>query len=523
MMSVPPQDPASCPAARLRGKKKQLNAISQNPPKPPRPQNPRTASPHRRPVLVPFPGRPRRRSPGRDDEPTIKSATPKAAPATKAADQADAPGRAGGRPVQVLGRLLQGQRRGESPAGGLPDGRGADPGARTFDHAEAAIKGYLKYHGKQAEPWMYEWLVKAIEAREGDRAGAQDDARASRPSWPSGPEPERPGPGGRHAGGPQVLRAGRRSPASRPNIGELVDLAAEKVPANADPADDVDQPGDPRQGPEADGRRRRAAALAGLARHRRQDPPRRQGAGQGPGQGPPRRRPDRRGRRPAGPARRIRGPRPLRPADLDRRGRHRPVRRRAARGDRRVPEPPDRLRRGDRQERLRQAPRGGLRLPPGVRRRLHDHASRRSYNDPAKPVTEATLEVIPTRGPPRRSGRPTRSTSTKPDPGRRPARPAAGGRTSCRSSPRPSVRPVAGREAPARTPAPTPRRKAAPSPAAGPSCRSAEPIGADPATRPTSWKAGGFALYSSGRAASSPIRDQEGVLPCRPASPGSDG
>ena len=47
-------------------------------------------------------------------------------------------------------------------------------------------------------------------------------------------------------------------------------------------------------------------------------------------------------------------------------------------GDRRVPESPDRLRRGDRQERLRDPPRGGLRLPPGLRRRLHDPRSRRS-------------------------------------------------------------------------------------------------------------------------------------------------
>ncbi len=37
--------------------------------------------------------------------------------------------------------------------------------AKQFDQVEAVIKKYLFYQGKNAEPWMYEILVKAIEAR----------------------------------------------------------------------------------------------------------------------------------------------------------------------------------------------------------------------------------------------------------------------------------------------------------------------------------------------------------------------
>ncbi len=58
---------------------------------------------------------------------------------------------------------------------------------KRYDHAEAAIKGYLKHHGKDAQPWMYEWLVACIDARKGDgpwqrlkaheRQGRQADAR----------------------------------------------------------------------------------------------------------------------------------------------------------------------------------------------------------------------------------------------------------------------------------------------------------------------------------------------------------
>ncbi len=57
---------------------------------------------------------------------------------------------------------------------------------------------------------------------------------------------------------------------------------------------------------------------------------------------------------------------------LGRRRRARPDGRRASRRDREVRGPAHRLRRLDHQGRLRQASRGGLRLPPRLRRRLHD-------------------------------------------------------------------------------------------------------------------------------------------------------
>ena len=106
--------------------------------------------------------------------------------------------------------------------------------SKNFAHVEAALKGYLKYHGKQAEPWMYEWLVKAIEERKGSDAELKTTLGfaafvAKRTKNPN-----------------DLVRVADMlvvrkfygtvgQPGYETNIGELVDMAAEKVPANMIP------------------------------------------------------------------------------------------------------------------------------------------------------------------------------------------------------------------------------------------------------------------------------------------------
>ncbi len=106
--------------------------------------------------------------------------------------------------------------------------------AKSYGHAEAALKGYLRYHGKQAEPWMYVWLVKSIEARKGSDAEVKTAIGfaallAKRTRNPT-----------------DLIRVADMmvirnfygtvgDPKFETNIGELVDMAAEKVPTNAYP------------------------------------------------------------------------------------------------------------------------------------------------------------------------------------------------------------------------------------------------------------------------------------------------
>ena len=239
-----------------------------------------------------------------------------------------------------------------------------------------------------------------------------------------------------------------------------------------DPADDVDQPGrsttrTPKRMADA------AEACSSLGWPGLDDKVRREVKDQveGPGEVAPRRRPGRRGRRPPGQPARLRGPRPLHQADLGRRGRPRPHRRRALRRHHGLPEPPERLRRGDPQERLRDPPRGGLRLPPRLRRRLHDpgrddlqrRGQARHRGDPGghHPRGDA----------PRRQGRRTGSTSPKPTPivvkltgGRRkmvlPYIAAAGAGRPSPTKPKAQARPGPAPEA-RRPPAPGPGRRPA--------------------------------------------------------------
>ncbi|WP_435019409.1 tetratricopeptide repeat protein [Tundrisphaera sp. TA3] len=96
-------------------------------------------------------GRPRKL----DDEPTIRSA-----PAEKAAPKAG-PAR-GVDPTQFWKGYFE--KSDEAPSQFFVTVAQLVQ-AKDFVNAEAAIKAYLNAHKKQAEPWMYEWLVKILEIR----------------------------------------------------------------------------------------------------------------------------------------------------------------------------------------------------------------------------------------------------------------------------------------------------------------------------------------------------------------------
>ncbi len=106
--------------------------------------------------------------------------------------------------------------------------------SKKFNDAEAAIKGFLKYHGKEAEPWMYVWLAECITARQGSEKELKQALGfagylAKRTKNPNDLV---------RVADVLVLRNFYEpvgDPGYETNIGELVDLAAEKVPANAVP------------------------------------------------------------------------------------------------------------------------------------------------------------------------------------------------------------------------------------------------------------------------------------------------
>jgi hypothetical protein len=105
--------------------------------------------------------------------------------------------------------------------------------------AEAAIKAFLTYRIKDAQPWMYEMLVKCIEARKGanGQPAAKNEAEvkqsigyAARLAKKSGNPNDLV-----RVADMMVLRGyyGQvGDPGFQTNIGELVDLAANKVPGN---------------------------------------------------------------------------------------------------------------------------------------------------------------------------------------------------------------------------------------------------------------------------------------------------
>ena len=105
---------------------------------------------------------------------------------------------------------------------------------KRYGDAEAALKSYLRYHGKQAEPWMYEWLIKTIEARKHSDSEIRTAVGfagllAKRTRNPNDLIRLADMMVIRNLYGP-VGDAGYET-----NIGELVDMATEKVPADMRP------------------------------------------------------------------------------------------------------------------------------------------------------------------------------------------------------------------------------------------------------------------------------------------------
>ena len=106
--------------------------------------------------------------------------------------------------------------------------------AKKYPDAEAAIKGFLTYHGKESEPWMYVWLAECITARKGT-----DKELKQTLSFAAFLAKRTRNPNDLVRVADMLVLRNFYDPIGDPgyetNIGELVDLAAEKVPANAIP------------------------------------------------------------------------------------------------------------------------------------------------------------------------------------------------------------------------------------------------------------------------------------------------
>jgi hypothetical protein len=110
---------------------------------------------------------------------------------------------------------------------------------KRYDHAEAAIKGFLKHHGKDAQPWMYELLVVCIDARKGDDPKAKErndrDVRQTIGFAAFLAKKSKKTADLRRVADMMVLRkyyGPVGDPGFETNIGELVDLAAELDPVD---------------------------------------------------------------------------------------------------------------------------------------------------------------------------------------------------------------------------------------------------------------------------------------------------
>ena len=175
--------------------------------------------------------RPRNRP---DDEPTIKPVRPPGTPKPKAVR----PAPIAGDPFKFWDDFYKDLKVDEATSSNLmksvaPLMQSPEPAfqARDRAHAEAAIKGFLKWHGKQAEPWMYEWLVKLIELRKGTEAESREIlGYAAFLAKRSGVPLDL-----RRAADMMVVRkfyGPVGAPGFESNIGELIDLAAKKDPSN---------------------------------------------------------------------------------------------------------------------------------------------------------------------------------------------------------------------------------------------------------------------------------------------------
>ena len=116
--------------------------------------------------------------------------------------------------------------------------------AKRLDYAEAAIKSFLKpeHHQKDAQPWMYELLVKCIESRKGGDAEARKrDERDIQQTigFAAFLAKRTRNPKDLIRVADMLVLRGLYGPVGAPgyrtNIGELIDMAAEKEPANAYP------------------------------------------------------------------------------------------------------------------------------------------------------------------------------------------------------------------------------------------------------------------------------------------------
>ncbi len=105
---------------------------------------------------------------------------------------------------------------------------------KKYGDVEAALKAYLTNHADQAQPWMYEWLIKASEVLkrpDGDIKTAFGYAAMLAKKTKNPNDLVR-------LADMMVLRnfyGSIGSPGYETNIGELIDLATEKVPSNAIP------------------------------------------------------------------------------------------------------------------------------------------------------------------------------------------------------------------------------------------------------------------------------------------------
>ena len=111
-----------------------------------------------------------------------------------------------------------------------------------LDHAEAALKAFLRAHGKDAQPWMYELLVKCIESRKGPDAESRKkidrDVRQTL-GFAAFLAKRNKNPRDLVRIADMMVLRGLYGPVGDPgyqsNIGELIDQAAEIEPANAYP------------------------------------------------------------------------------------------------------------------------------------------------------------------------------------------------------------------------------------------------------------------------------------------------
>ncbi len=179
----------------------------------------------------------------KDDAPKVKSVGPKA-PAPAAAGKAAGAAQPGGDPYKFWKDYFA-TTKFKTPAeaeASLFQTVSEMVKARRLDYAEAAIKAYLLFHGKDAQPWMYEMLVKCIESRKGANGQPKEENEAQVRQTIGyaahlAKKSKNPTDLVRVADMMVIRKYYGQvgDPGYQTNIGELVDLAADKLPANIYP------------------------------------------------------------------------------------------------------------------------------------------------------------------------------------------------------------------------------------------------------------------------------------------------